>query len=124
MTWIPGEPMIVADRLVSEGGWIERPGCKVFNLYRPPTLIRGDARDAGPWLDHCHRIYGDNADHIIKWLAHRAQHPQVKINHALVLGGPQGIGKDTLVEPVKHAVGPWNFAEVTPQHLLGRSTAS
>lgn len=25
-----------------------------------------------------------------------------------------GIGKDTLLEPVKQAVGPWNFAEVSP----------
>ena len=45
--------------------------------------------------------------------------PGDKINHALVLGGAQGIGKDTLLEPVKHAVGPWNFHEVSPAHLLG-----
>jgi Family of unknown function (DUF5906) len=37
-----------------------------------------------------------------------------------VLGGAQGIGKDTLLEPVKHAVGPWNFHDVSPAHLLGR----
>ncbi|MBM4438215.1 MAG: hypothetical protein FJ029_13535, partial [Actinobacteria bacterium] len=46
--------------------------------------------------------------------------PHEKINHALVLSGLQGIGKDTLLEPVKHAVGPWNFIEVSPAHLLGR----
>jgi hypothetical protein len=54
------------------------------------------------------------------FLAHRVQHPQEKINHALVLGGNQGIGKDTILEPAKHAVGPWNFLEVSPQHMLGR----
>jgi hypothetical protein len=48
------------------------------------------------------------------------QLPQEKINHGLVLGGEQGIGKDTMLEPVKHAVGPWNFHEVSPTHLLGR----
>jgi hypothetical protein len=48
------------------------------------------------------------------------QHPADKINHALVLGGAQGIGKDTLLEPVKHAIGPWNFVEVSPQQMLGR----
>jgi hypothetical protein len=37
-----------------------------------------------------------------------------------VLGGAQGIGKDTLLEPVKRAIGPWNFSEVSPQHMLGR----
>jgi hypothetical protein len=44
----------------------------------------------------------------------------VKVNHALVLAGPPGIGKDTLLEPVKLAVGPWNFLEVSPMHLIGR----
>jgi hypothetical protein len=48
------------------------------------------------------------------------QRPQEKINHALVFGGAQGIGKDTLLEPAKHAVGPWNVSEVNPQHMLGR----
>ena len=37
-----------------------------------------------------------------------------------MLGGSQGIGKDTILEPVKHAVGPWNVAEVSPQSLVGR----
>ena len=36
-----------------------------------------------------------------------------------MLGGGQGIGKDSLLEPVKHAVGPWNFHDVSPSHLLG-----
>jgi Family of unknown function (DUF5906) len=44
----------------------------------------------------------------------------VKVNHALVLGGVPGIGKDTILEPVKHAVGPWNFVEVKPQQAMGR----
>jgi hypothetical protein len=48
------------------------------------------------------------------------QRPDEKINHALVLGGAQGIGKDTLLEPVKHAVGPWNFIETSPQQMLGQ----
>ena len=46
------------------------------------------------------------------------QRPQEKINHALILGGNQGIGKDTLLEPVKRAIGPWNFLEVSPQQTL------
>jgi hypothetical protein len=36
------------------------------------------------------------------------------------LEGSQGIGKDTLLEPVKYAIGPWNFSEVSPTHMLGR----
>ena len=116
----PGLPMLIRDRLISDGGWIERSGVTCFNLYRAPTIEPGNAGKADPWLDHVRRVFGDNAEHIMNWLAHRVQRPQEKINHALVLGGNQGIGKDTLLEPVKHAVGPWNFAEVSPQHMLGR----
>jgi hypothetical protein len=49
------------------------------------------------------------------------QRPHEKVNHALVFGsGDQGIGKDTLLEPVKRAIGPWNFSEASPQQILGR----
>ena len=120
MTWSPGELMLIDGKLISEGGWIARPGCRVFNLYRSPNIELGNAVEADRWRDHIFKVFGDNDRHIIKWLAHRVQRPHDKINHALVLGGLQGIGKDTLLEPVKHAVGPWNFAEVSPQHLLGR----
>lgn len=120
MTWMPGAPMVIPGRVVSDGGWIEKPGCSVFNLYRPPLPLEGDASQVGPWLDHLYRVYPDNTDHIIKFLAHRVQRPGEKINHAIVLGGNQGIGKDTIFEPVKHAVGAWNFAEVSPPQLLGR----
>jgi Family of unknown function (DUF5906) len=120
MTWAPGEPLVIADRLVSGGGWIERAGCSSFNLYRPPQLQHGDPGAAGPWLEHIARVFPDSAEHIVNWLAHRVQRPGEKINHALVLGGAQGIGKDTILEPVKYAVGPWNFVEVTPAQLLGR----
>ena len=121
MTWAPGLPMLIKDRLIAEGGWIERPGVACFNLYLPPVIEPGKAAEAGRWLDHIHKVFGqDDAGHIVKWLAHRVQRPQEKINHALVLGGNQGIGKDTLLEPVKYAVGSWNFSEVSPQHMLGR----
>jgi hypothetical protein len=120
MTWAPGLPAVIRDRLISEGGWIVRPQVSCFNLYRPPTIERGNAAEVQQWLDHAHKVFGDDAEHIVKYLAHRVQRPQEKINHAIILGGAQGIGKDTLLEPVKHAVGPWNFVEVSPQQMLGR----
>jgi hypothetical protein len=120
MTWMPGEPMTVCDRLVSEGGWLQRPGCRVFNLYRPPVIAPGDPGQATRWLQHLGAVYPDDRAHIVLWLAHRVQRPHQKINHGLVLGGVQGVGKDTILEPVKAAVGPWNFVEVSPAHLLGR----
>ena len=92
MTWSPGEPMLIKDRLVSDGGWIKRPGCSVFNLYRPPLLVP-KVGDAKPWLDLVHNVFPSETDQIVRWLAHRVQRPHEKINHALVLGGKPGIGK-------------------------------
>jgi hypothetical protein len=120
MTWMPGEPVIIADRIVAEGGFIERPGSTIINLYRPPACLPGNPERAQPWLDHVRRVYPDDADHILIWLAHRVQRPGEKINHALLLGGAPGIGKDTILHPVSYAVGSWNFEEISPTHLLGR----
>ena len=121
MTWYPGEPPLIPDKLfIAAGGWIERAGVTSLNHYRAPLIEPGNAAEADMWLDHVHKVYPDDAEHIIRWLAHRVQRPAEKINHALVLGGSQGIGKDTLLEPVKYAVGPWNVAEISPTALLGR----
>jgi Bifunctional DNA primase/polymerase, N-terminal/Family of unknown function (DUF5906) len=124
MTWAPGLPMIIPDRLISNGGWIERRDVNCFNLYLPPTIVPGDTEKAGPWLDHVRTIYPDDIDHIIPWFAWRVQKPEIKINHALLLGSTaQGIGKDTMLEPVKRAVGPWNVEEVSPSQVMGRFTS-
>jgi hypothetical protein len=120
MTWAPGLPMIIENKLVSNGGWINRDGSSCFNLYLPPIPIEGDAVRATRWLEHVHRVFPDNAAHIIQWMAQRVQRPGEKINHALVLGSSQGTGKDTIIEGVKYAVGPWNVAEVSPTQILGR----
>jgi hypothetical protein len=121
MTWAPGEPMLIPDRLVANSGWIDHGGATCFNLYRPPVpQSGGEANKAGPWLDHIRKVFPDDAEHVIKWFAHRVQRPHEKINHALVFGGAQGIGKDTILEPLKRAIGPWNFEEASPQQMLGR----
>jgi hypothetical protein len=79
----------------------------VSKMKRPRTR-RGQSvwiEMRAPRVDHVHKVYGDDAEHIIRWLAHRVQRPHEKTNHALVLGGNQGIGKDL---------------EVSPQQMLGR----
>jgi hypothetical protein len=121
-TWAPGLPKIINDRLFTVGGFLPHEGARSFNLYIPPEPrpIIGDATMAGPWVDHVRKIYPDDAEHLFDCFAHRVQRPQDKINHALVLGGPEGMGKDTTLEPVKRAIGPWNFADVDPATVMGR----
>src|SRR5262245_13629941 len=79
MTWCPGLPMLIPNRLVVAGGWIERPDVSCFNLYRPTRLMLGDAGSAGPWLEHLRAIFPDDAEHIMSWLAQRVQLPAEKI---------------------------------------------
>jgi len=117
VTWAPGEAMIIEGRIFAAGGWFDHAGARVLNLYRPPTIIPGDPDNVAPWLDHIRRVYPNDVEHIIKWMAHRVQQPADKLNHALFFGGLQGIGKDSMIEPLKRAVGPWNFEEVTPQKI-------
>lgn len=120
MVWHPAEPELIRDKVMQSAGWIAHPGVTVFNAYRPPVAPRGDAGKVGPWFDHVFTVYPDDGWHIIRWLAHRVQRPGHKCNHALVLGGRQGIGKDTILEPVKLAIGPWNWSDISPGQMLGR----
>ncbi len=119
MTWAPGFPLVIQDRLISEGGWIEREGVSTFNMYRPPSIKLGDAKKATKWIGLVKKVYPNDFEEIFNFCAHRRQKPEEKINHSLILGGAPGIGKDTILEAPKQAVGPWNFREVSPQDVMG-----
>lgn len=120
VTWSPGDPPVIEGRLIAGGGWIDRPGVRCFNLYRPPSIEYGDASKAGPYLEHANRLFPSEAEHILLWLSHRVRRPHEKINHAIALIGPQGTGKDSLIAGAIPAVGPWNVSEVSPDQLMGR----
>jgi hypothetical protein len=125
MTWMPGEPQIIKDRLIAEGGMFPHEGAAVFNLYHPPLAKPEPADpvtedDVAMWLDHIKKIYPTEAAHIVKYFAYKVQNPGDKINHGLVLAGPPGIGKDTIIEALKAAVGRWNFIEISPTQVVQR----
>jgi hypothetical protein len=120
LTWAPVQPPLIENRLIADGGWIEKDGVKTFNIYRPPASIAGDPRQAGKWRDHLERVYPNNIEHITCWFAHHVQRPGVKVNHSLVMGGDPNIGKDTIIEPLCRGVGPWNFADISPHQMLTR----
>jgi hypothetical protein len=117
MTWAPGHPVIIHGKAIHGDGWIENSNSTTFNEYREPTMKRIPG-DPSPWINHVKRLCGEHSQHFLYYCAHRVQRPAEKINHAIVLGGGQGIGKDTLLEPLKAAVGPWNFKEASPVTMM------
>jgi hypothetical protein len=122
MTWAPGEPQFIHDRLPVETGWVTKAGAATFNTYRAPVIKPGNPKGAQRWIDHWYAIYSAvEADHCIAYLAHLVQRPAVKINHCAVMIGAPKIGKDTLLEPMETAVGSGNFKEITLTNLISKN---
>jgi len=122
MTWAPGKAEVIADTLPGRSGWIKRPGTLSFNLYHPPEPVTGDPKGAQRWIDLVTKLYPTDAKHIISYCAFKIQKPAEKINHAIVLAGSPGIGKDTLIEPLRLGVGAANFTEASPHDIIGQWT--
>ena len=63
--------------------------------------------DPGLWLAHVERLIPDAAErnHMLDAFAFKAQNPGIKINHALLFGGIQGAGKDSMIAPLLYAIG-------------------
>jgi hypothetical protein len=99
------------------------------NLWRPSSLApKRDVSDEGvkPWLDHITLLFGPEGtperEHFLNWNAYVLQNPGEKINHALVLLGRQGIGKDTVLRPLTGGVGKHNYWSGKPEVLFGQFT--
>ena len=104
-----------------ESGWITQKGAAAFNIYLAASAAAAwaDPAKAGRWLDHVGALSRRGRPHHQVLRPSRAA-PGEKINHGIVLGGEQGIGKDTLLAPLRYAVGPWNFQDVSPVVMMGR----
>jgi hypothetical protein len=117
LTWLPGASEVILDQIVVEGGFLTKPGARIYNTYLPPTVTAGNPRKARRWIKHIYRLWPKEAKRIIYWLAHRVQFPGIKPNHGLVLVGPPGIGKDTILVPMRDAVGAANFVDVSLKQI-------
>jgi hypothetical protein len=117
MSWQPEYPEIIEGMVSVDGVLKPDAKGKIYNLYRPSDAVATEG-DATPWLEHVRSIYPDEADHLLRWMAFRIQHPGRKINHAVVLGGNQGIGKDWMLEPVRYGVGVGNFEDIEYKGLF------
>lgn len=118
MTWAPGYPERFQIRDIDptdergSDSWL-------YNKYQPPRAPTKQG-DVTLWLNLLRALYPDDFDHIVHYFADAVQFPQHKCNHALVLGsGVHGIGKDTLLAPVRNAVGERNFWSIKPNDIVG-----
>jgi len=67
-----------------------------------PQPIKGDV---ARWLNHFEVLgWEKERDHILKWMAHTIRHPEIKINHMILLAGGEGVGKDFLLYPMFQAL--------------------
>jgi hypothetical protein len=120
VTYRPGRPALLSDVNTTTGKEVP-----AVNLWHPPTLkpVKGDA---GPYLRHVELIFGPEGsaarEHFLDWCAFVVQHPGRKINHAIVLTGAQGVGKDTSIEPLIEAVGRHNVQSIKPEQLSNQFT--
>ena len=121
MTWAPGEPQIIRGKFYEGSGWATDTTAVSYNTFAPvPDSSGGDASLAGPWVDHVKYLYPDQIDHdhILNTLAYVVQNVGGKINHALVLAGGEGIGKDTIFEALRYILGGANVTGIGPDVIL------
>ena len=82
---------------------VTRDGDVYGNMWRDarPAVDRSVARDISLWLDHCAALIPDERDraHVFDVMACKLQQPRVKVNHAVLIAGYQGSGKDTFWAP-------------------------
>ena len=113
VTYAPGEDILCA-----------REGLVYGNRWRDarPAVTGGDV---APWLAHAERMIPDDAEraHVLDVMAYKIQHPNRKINHAVLHGGNPGSGKDTFWAPFFWAVGGDSLANVKKLDNKDLSTA-
>jgi hypothetical protein len=102
MTYAAGESVLCA-----------REGLVYGNRWRDarPAVQSGDA---SRWLEHVERMIPEASEreHVLNVMAFKVQHPDRKINHAVLHAGKPGSGKDTLWSPFLWAIGGQSLANV------------
>ena len=84
---------------------VTRDGDVFGNRWRDARQPAG-AGDVSMWLEHCAALIPveSERDHVFDVMACKYQRPNIKINHAVLHGGDEGCGKDTLWAPLLWAV--------------------
>jgi len=97
ITYSPGDTVFVArEGQVYGNRWVNaRPDVSAV----PPG-------DVSPWMAHCEALLPEPSElkHCLDAMAFKVQNPKVKVNHAILHGGDEGCGKDTMWAPFIWAI--------------------
>jgi hypothetical protein len=97
VTYAAGEDVIVS-----------RDGDLFGNRWRNarPNVAQADNGDISMWMNHCQELVpeSDELSHIFDVRAFKVQHPEIKVNHAILHAGDEGSGKDTFWAPFIWAI--------------------
>lgn len=94
VTYAAGESVLVSrDGMAYGNKWVD-------------ARLEGVPGDVSLWLEHLERLVPEDfeREHLLDVMACKYQKPRVKINHAILLAGGHGSGKDTLLAPFITAV--------------------
>jgi hypothetical protein len=114
ITYHPGKPKLFRDA-----------GLDVFNEWTPPVFMRFpvSAADVKPWLDHLLYVLKspNEVELFVRWCAFLVQYPDDKPNWAWLIMSIAGVGKDTMIEPMRVALGrdnvqPFDFTKLGGAH--------
>jgi len=86
-----------------------RQGVVYGNTWSQAHTPLGAAGNCDMWLHHWQQMgWGGHRAHMLQWMAYTVLHPERKINHMLLLGGAEGVGKDFLLHPLMTAMGEYS----------------
>ena len=87
---------------------VSRDGDLYGNRWRNarPLTVAAQAKEISMWLEHCQELVPepDELNHIFDVMAFKVQHPEIKVNHAILHAGDEGSGKDTFWAPFIWAI--------------------
>jgi hypothetical protein len=99
VTYYPGRPRLFRDAA----------GLDVYNEWTPPNFTRRAVSklDIQMWLDHLLYVLKapSEVELFLRWCAFLVQYPDDKPNWAWLIMSLAGVGKDTMIEPLRVALG-------------------
>lgn len=114
LTYAPGQPQFCREKSYDSEAVLD-----CLNVYGGPGY-EPEAGYVDPFLELISDVFDQDKDainHVLSFFAHMLQRPGDRINHALVIQGEQGIGKDSIILAMERVVGSHNYAQVTLQHV-------